>query len=134
MSCEESLAAQCPSQKYNTAPSRVYADDKQMPDSANRLFAELNCGFMAADRKLALRMHACAHKPHMHGQHAVGTVYMCTYMIVLHTATICFVICTVASSKEIAKSFVFLLPRATTLSESAYVLAAAAQISVASRQ
>ena len=64
----------------------------------------------------------------------VGNVYMCTYMIVLHTATICFIICTVASSKQIAKSFVFLLPRAIILSGSAYVLAAAAQMSAASRQ
>ena len=64
----------------------------------------------------------------------VGNVYMCKYMIMLHTATICFMICTVASSKEIAKSFVLLLPRATILSGSAYMLAAAAQISDASKQ
>ena len=56
MSCNEILAAQRPSQIH-----RVYAHDKQMPDVANRLFAELNCGFMAADRESALLMHACAH-------------------------------------------------------------------------
>ncbi len=64
----------------------------------------------------------------------VGNVYICTYMYVLHTATIRFTVCTVASSKEIAKSFVFLFPRATALSGSAYMLAAAAQMSAASRQ
>ncbi len=127
MSCEESLAAQCRS----TAPSWIYAHDKQMIDIANRLFAVLNCGTMAADKKSALLTHG--RQVHVEMQ-VVGNVYMCTYMIVLHTATICFIICTLASSKEIAKSFVFLLPRATILSGSAYMLAAAAHISAASRQ
>ncbi len=57
------LAAQCPSQ-IHILPCKVSAHDKQMPDTANRVCAELNCEVMAAARGSALLMHA--HKPHMH--------------------------------------------------------------------